>query len=163
MQTIILETEIAAPAERCFLLSLNIDLHMASTEPTREHAVAGVTHGLISLDESVTWQGKHFGLTLRHETRITEYDRPRHFQDVMVKGTFRSFVHDHFFEEVGEGATLMRDELRFAAPLAVLGRVAEALVLRRYLRRFLAERNAVIRRVAESEKWLQYLAVSSGQ
>lgn len=31
MQTIIIETEIAASPERCFLLSLSIDLHMQST------------------------------------------------------------------------------------------------------------------------------------
>ena len=156
MQTIIVETEIAAPVERCFLLSLSIDLHMASTARTGERVVAGVTHGLIGLGETVTWEGRHFGLMLRHEARITEYERPHHFQDAMVRGMFRSFVHDYYFE-VGAGGTRMRDELRFAAPFGVIGWVAEAAVLRGYLRRFLVERNAVIRRVAESQEWREYL------
>jgi len=34
MQTIVVETEIAAPVERCFLLSLSIDLHTESTAQT---------------------------------------------------------------------------------------------------------------------------------
>jgi ligand-binding SRPBCC domain-containing protein len=159
MQTITVETEIAAPLERCFLLSLSIDLHVESTAQTGERAIAGVTRGLIGPGETVTWQGRHFGLMLRHETRITQYDRPGHFQDAMVKGAFRSFVHDHFFEARGLGGTLMRDELRFAAPLGPLGWVAETLVLRDYLRRFLMERNEVIRRTAEGEPevWQRYL------
>jgi len=156
MQTIVVETEIAAPVERCFLLSLSIDLHTESTAQTGERAIAGVTHGLIGLGETVTWQGRHFGLVLTHETQITKYDRPSQFQDVMVKGAFRSFVHDHFFETDAHGGTRMRDELRSAAPLGVLGRLAEKLVLRRYLRRFLVERNGAIRRAAESDAWMRY-------
>jgi len=159
VQLVIVETRIAAPPERCFLLSLNIDLHMASTAQTRERAVAGVPHGSIGLGETVTWEGRHFGFNLRHETKITEYHKPSHFQDVMVKGAFRSFVHDHYFERTSAGDTLMRDELRFAAPLGPLGWLAEMIVLRPYLRHFLVERNAAIRRVAEGpeEQWAPFL------
>lgn len=155
VQTIVVETEIAAPVERCFLLSLSIDLHVKSTAQTGERAVAGVTHGLIGLGETVTWEGRHFGLMLRHETLITQYDRPRHFQDVMLKGAFQSFVHDHFFEGDGDGGTQMRDELRFTAPLGLLGWVAERAVLSRYLERFLRQRNLLIAQVAEgsSDVW----------
>ncbi len=159
MQTIVVETEIAAPPERCFLLSLSIDLHMESTAGIRERAIAGVTHGLIGLGQTVTWQGRHFGLMLTHETRITQFDRPSHFQDEMVKGAFQTFVHDHYFEQREDGGTRMRDELRFAAPLGPLGRLAEVLILRRYLAGFLRERNEAIRRVAEgpSTVWQPYL------
>jgi ligand-binding SRPBCC domain-containing protein len=154
-----METKIAAPPERCFLLSLNIDLHMASTEPTRERAVAGVTHGIIGPGETVTWCGRHFGLMLTHTSLIDRFDRPRYFRDVMVQGTFRSFEHEHFFEARADGGTLMRDELRFAAPLGPLGWTLEKLVLRQYLKRFLEQRNAVIQRIAESptEEWREYI------
>jgi ligand-binding SRPBCC domain-containing protein len=150
VQTILLETKIAAPPERCFLLSLNIDLHMQSTAQTEERAVAGVTSGIIGSGESVTWRGRHFGFMLTHETLISKYERPHHFQDIMTRGMFRSFEHDHYFEATAEGSTLMRDVLRFAAPLGPLGRIAEVFVLRRYLARFLAERNEVIRLTAEA-------------
>jgi len=159
MQTIQMETRIAAPTERCFLLSLSVDLHIASTAETRERAIAGVTHGLIGPGERVTWKGRHFGLTLTHESLISKYERPRYFQDVMVRGVFRSFEHDHFFEPVGDG-TQMRDELRFAAPLGPLGWLAERLFLRRYFAIFLRDRNLAIKQIAEakSEVWQPYLA-----
>ena len=152
-----METRIAAPVERCFLLSLNIDLHTESAAPTGEKAIAGVMHGLIGPGETVTWRGRHFGLMLTHMTVISKYDRPRFFEDSMVRGMFQSFAHQHFFEQTAEG-TLMRDKLRFAAPLGPLGIIAEKLVRRRYLRGFLEERNAVIRRVAESaDGWVRYV------
>jgi ligand-binding SRPBCC domain-containing protein len=159
MQLIQLETKIAAPPERCFLLSLNIDLHKESTAQTSERAIAGITHGLIGLNETVTWQGRHFGFMLTHETLISRYERPRHFQDIMLRGMFKSFEHDHYFDELPDGTTHMRDELRFAAPLGPLGWVAESLVLRRYLRGFLVERNSLIKAVAESpeNRWQKYV------
>jgi ligand-binding SRPBCC domain-containing protein len=94
---------------------------------------------------------------MRHTSVISRYDRPRFFQDAMTQGMFESFEHDHHFIEDGNG-TLMRDELRFAAPLGVLGVVAEVLVLRRYLTGFLIERNALIKKVAESEGWRRFVA-----
>ena len=156
MQTIQLETRIAAPAMRCFLLSLSIDLHMQSTAGTRERAVAGVTTGLIGDGESVTWEGRHFGFVLRHRSRITRYEPPTCFQDVMTEGMFKSFEHNHRFQEQ-DGATVMRDELKFSAPLGILGLMAERLVLENYLTRFLRERNELVRQTAESETWREYL------
>ena len=47
MQLIHIETKIAAPPGRCFLLSLSIDIHKASTKQTSERAIAGVTSGII--------------------------------------------------------------------------------------------------------------------
>jgi len=156
MQLIQTETRIAAPPERCFLLSLNIDLHKQSTAQTSERAIAGVMHGLIGPNETVTWQGRHFGLMLTHQTLISQYDRPHHFQDIMLRGMFKSFEHDHYFDPMQDGSTLMRDELRFAAPLGLLGRLVEILALREHLTRFLKERNLFIQRIAESpeEVWL---------
>ena len=50
MQTITLDTRIAAPSGRCFLLSLSVDLHKASAKQTGEEAIAGVTHVLIGAE-----------------------------------------------------------------------------------------------------------------
>jgi ligand-binding SRPBCC domain-containing protein len=157
VQTIQLETRIAAPARRCFFLALSIDLHVQSTAGTRERAVAGVTTGLIGNGESVTWQGRHFGLMLRHTSKITQYEPPTFFQDVMTAGRFKSFEHDHRFREQ-DGKTVMKDELRFSAPFGVLGFMVESLVLRKYLTRFLLERNKFLKQVAESDLWREYLS-----
>ena len=49
----------------------------------------------------------------------------------MLQGPFRSMRHDHVFRSLPDGRTEMRDVFNFAAPIPVLGLVAEALVLRR--------------------------------
>jgi ligand-binding SRPBCC domain-containing protein len=157
VQRIQLETRIAAPAERCFLLSLSIDLHLDSTASTQEQAIAGVTTGLIAEGESVTWRGRHFGFMLRHTSTITRYEPPAFFQDIMTEGMFKTFEHDHRFQE-HNGETAMHDELRFFAPFGVLGLAAERFLLRDYLTGFLRERNQFLREVAESERWRNYLA-----
>jgi len=159
MQSIRVETRIAAPADRCFLLSLGVELHLSNMAHTGERAVAGVTQGLIGLGETVTWQGRHFGCRVKHKALITQYQRPHHFRDVMLQGMFRSFEHDHYFEPLTATDTVMRDDLRFAAPLGPLGRLAEAAVLRRYLERLLIARNQLIRGVAEApeEVWRPFL------
>ncbi len=74
----------------------------------------------------------------------------------MVSGVFRSFRHRHFFKSVDDG-TLMGDHLEFAAPVPLLGRVVEVLVLRDYLQGFLRERNRFIKEVAETDRWKKYL------
>jgi hypothetical protein len=52
----------------------------------------------------------------------------------------------------------MRDVFDYAAPFGSLGRVAEWLFLSRYMRRFLEERNRLIKAVAESEDWRKFVA-----
>lgn len=148
METIRIETWIAAPAERCFDAARDLDLHVKSVAHTNERAVAGRTSGLIELGEEVTWRARHFGITQHFTSRITAFDRPRYFQDAMQRGAFRSFVHDHYFEYDG-ARTKMIDALAFSAPLGILGRIAETLVLRRYLTRLLTMRAEVIREAAE--------------
>lgn len=148
-------TVIEAPTERCFDLSRSVDLHTVSTHRTGERAIAGVTAGLIGLGQEVTWSGRHFGFRVTHTSRITALEFPKYFQDSMVRGMFRSFCHDHYFE-TSEGRTLMKDVLMFEAPLGLLGRAAERLVLQKHTRRLPERRNVSIRRAAESEKWRDY-------
>jgi ligand-binding SRPBCC domain-containing protein len=155
--TIHLTTLIHAPRERVFDLTRSIDLHTRSLGWTREVPVAGRTSGLIGLGETVTWRAWHLGVRQRLTSRISAYDRPAYFQDVMVRGAFAWMQHDHWFDATADGGTVLRDEFRFAAPLGVLGRIAETLVLRRYMTRFLERRNAVIKRVAESEEWGEFV------
>ncbi len=152
MEMIRFETWINAPVERCFLLSLNIDLHVASAGSSREQAIEGVTAGLISEGQTVTFRGRHLGLWRRHTSRI-EVVRPySYFRDVMVAGSFRRFEHEHHFAAMDDG-TRMRDEIMFSARWWAPGRI----LARRRLIELLVERNAVLKRVAESEEWRKYL------
>ena len=152
-------TSIRAPIERCFDLARSVEAHLAGNRHWGEAAVAmgGVTSGLIGLGERVTWRARHFGVRQTLTTEITAMDRPGYFQDTMIRGAFRSMNHDHYFRSLSPDETEMRDVFQFAAPLGILGRVAEFAVLRRYMRSLLFERNAAIREIAESTLWRQYL------
>jgi ligand-binding SRPBCC domain-containing protein len=150
-------THISAPIERCFDLSRSIDLHLKSTELTLEEAIAGKTSGLIGLNETVKWRGRHFGLRLTHESLVDRYDRPRYFRDIMVSGMFRRFEHEHIFKETAHNHTKMQDVLIVESP-TVFGALVDAVFLRNYISRFLESRNRVIKRVAESAEWTSFLA-----
>ncbi len=138
----------AAEIDDVFDASLDIDAHLASMESSGEEAIGGVTSGLIGLGESVTWRAKHFGLTWTMTSRITQLDRPRCFVDEQLRGPFKRFRHVHRFESVASG-TRMIDEVEFAAPLGVLGTLAEKAVLHRYLPKLIAERNDYLRQRLE--------------
>lgn len=150
-------TMIAAPMERCFDLSRSIELHLLGTEHTGEQAVGGVTSGLIGPGEFVRWRATHLGVRQHLASRITAYERPTYFQDTMIEGAFRLMQHDHFFRDAGAGRTEMTDDFVFAAPIPVVGWMVERVLLRRYMRRFLEKRNAILRDAAESEEWRRLL------
>jgi ligand-binding SRPBCC domain-containing protein len=162
MQTIRLTTWIQAPVERCFNLSVSVDLHLASAARSGEVVVCGVASGLMGPGDRVRWRGRHFGVKWNHEALIDGWRPCSYFRDVMVEGAFAMFEHEHHFAPLNDG-TRMRDEVRFAAPMGWMGKMTERTLLRRHLTKFLQERNAVIKRVAESEEWRQYLDGSEGQ
>ena len=157
MPVIKLETEINAPVERVFDLSRSIDLHTKSTSASGEEAIAGRTSGLINFGETVTWRATHFGVRQTLTSKIVAFERPTHFHDSMQRGIFERIDHDHFFEEIADGKTLMHDRFDYAAPLWILGKIADILFLESYMTRFLQERNRLIKEIAESEKWREYI------
>ncbi|RYY85491.1 MAG: cell division protein [Chitinophagaceae bacterium] len=148
MSIIKLETRIEAPKELCFDLSRSVEVHVQSTAHTSERAVDGRTSGLCELGDTITWRARHFGVFQYLTVRITQMEPYRHFQDRMVKGAFKEFVHDHFFEQEGS-TTIMRDSFDYSAPLGFVGRFAERVFLDHYMRTLLVKRNAVIKRLAE--------------
>jgi ligand-binding SRPBCC domain-containing protein len=150
------EIWIAAPPERVFDLSRCIDLHTESMDCHREVPIAGVTHGLIGLDEEVTWRATHFGVRQNLTSRITAFTRPTHFRDSMVRGAFARFDHDHYFEAHGT-RTLMVDVFDFTAPWGWLGGAISNSFLVRYMRKLLERKNRTIKEVAESERWALFL------
>jgi ligand-binding SRPBCC domain-containing protein len=152
-------TLIHAPADRCFDLARSVEVHLAGNVHWGESAVAldGVTSGLLGMGDRVTWRAKHFGVWQELSSEITAFERPRWFQDTMVRGIFRMMRHDHYFRAVSTAETEMRDVFQFAAPIPLLGPLAEITFLRRYMRTLLHERNTVIKDIAESSQWCQYL------
>ena len=135
MPKIHITTFIAAPAERVFNLSRSINLHSISTAHTNERAIAGVTNGLIKLNETVTWQARHLFKTRQHTSKITAMESPVFFVDEMTKGDFKSFRHEHHFKPVDNGS-IMIDILEFESPYGSVGKLFNSIYLKKYLENF---------------------------
>ena len=152
MPVIELETRIKSSIEICFDLSRSIDLHEISTAHTHEKAIAGITKGLISLNEFVTWQARHFGIIQKLTSKTTAFQRPNHFRDEQQKGAFKFIIHDHYFT-YNNGDVLMKDVFKFQSPFGPIGSLIDKFVMTGYLKKLLIKRNNIIKDYAESEKW----------
>jgi len=75
---------------------------------------------------------------------------------MMVRGAFRRFCHDHYFQSTQPG-TLMKDMIEFEAPMGLLGKAAERLLLEGHVRRLLERRNRCIQLTADGNGWANYL------
>ena len=151
MTTIIVTTKIKAPIENVFDIARNIDIHQLSAAKSNEKAIDGKTSGLIELNETVTWSGKHFGLQLLHKSRITHFKFPSYFVDEMEEGHFKSFKHEHFFQVENE-FTVMIDRLEYETPLGILGLLFDKIILKRYLTNFIKTRNKILKNLAENRQ-----------
>jgi len=156
METIHLETIINADIKICFDLSRSIDLHQISTAKTNEKAIAGITSGLVNVNDYVTWEAVHFGIKQQLTSKISKVEPNIHFRDEQLKGAFRYFVHDHYFKEQ-DGKVIMTDNFEFSSPYGLLGKLFDKLILKNYMKSFLIERNQVIKEFAESGKWKSIL------
>lgn len=156
MPQINLQTHIQADKRIVFDLARSIDLHRISTQQTNETAIAGVTSGLIGLNESVTWRAKHFGIYQKLTSKITEFECPNYFVDEMVSGAFKSFKHEHYFVDSDSG-TLITDIFYYQSPLGFLGVIADKLFLQKYMTDLLTERNRIVKDFAESGRWKEVL------
>lgn len=149
MPVIYLETLIEAPKETCFNYARNVEAHVKSTAQTKERAVGGVTTGLLEKGDSVTWEATHFGIKQRLTAEITAMHKPDWFIDEMISGAFRSFVHTHRFEDMGQ-VTLMIDQFIYKAPFGIVGSIANVLFLKKYMKQLLEKRALQLKNMAEN-------------
>jgi ligand-binding SRPBCC domain-containing protein len=150
MTTIKITTNYYAPIEKVFDTNRNIDIHQQSASKTKEVAIAGITSGLINKNETVTWKGKHFGVYLTHQSLISEMDFPTYFVDEQLKGKFKSFKHQHFFEQK-ENYVEVTDVLEYETPFGIFGQLFDKLLLKKHLTNFIIHRNAVLKNLSEQQ------------
>jgi ligand-binding SRPBCC domain-containing protein len=86
------------------------------------------------------------GIPLRWISRIEEWAPGESFIDRQLKGPYSLWHHRHAFTAVGD-RTIVRDVVDYALPLGVLGELADALVVRRDLRRIFDFRHAAVQRL----------------
>src|SRR5689334_20191549 len=69
-------------------------------------------------------------MRMRWETEITEVVEQKSFTDIQRKGPYAYWSHKHIFTKV-EGGIEMTDELEYALPLGILGRLMNFLFVGR--------------------------------
>ncbi len=119
--------------------------------------VAGRTTGLVVGGDKVRWQGWQLGLPQFHESLISRFEPFAFFQDTMIAGRFAAFQHDHAFAENADGSITLADELRFSMPFGWLGWIVGRLIMVPHIRGLLKRRFRLLKRIAETEEWREYL------
>src|SRR5258707_350151 len=103
MVTIRSTTQIYAPIERCFRLSMSVEIQAAATG---QKAIAGVTAGLLGPGDTVTWRGPGG----KHQSLIEVWRPYSYFREIMLAGPFKAYEHEHHFATRNDG-TRIRDEI----------------------------------------------------
>lgn len=71
-------------------------------------------------------------ITTHWTTEITQVEKPNSFTDVQQSGPYSLWEHHHRFEQTKEGI-LMTDDIRYAIPYGLIGRIANAVFVERQL------------------------------
>ncbi|MDA2807853.1 SRPBCC family protein [Nocardiopsis suaedae] len=150
MSRIELTTVLPVPADRVFRACADPHLHPLTMRRHRERVVHTSASGLFAQGDTVTFQARHFGIPWRLSARITRMDAPHSFVDEQVRGPFARLRHEHVFHRLEDRSCLMTDLVDFRSPLGPLGCLADALVLKEYMRLLIAERNANLLRLLEA-------------
>lgn len=79
----------------------------------------------------------------------TAYDPPHYFEDIQIKGPFKSWRHRHIIGRDPAGA-LLRDEIDYEPPLGFIGRLIAPVLIERRLQRLFDFRHQVTRRWCET-------------
>jgi ligand-binding SRPBCC domain-containing protein len=170
LPTIVETIAIHAPIERCFALSTRVELVQRTLGMK---LIGGVTTGHITADSRVIWSGWKFGLPTKHHTLITAFAPPHRgrigdlaaefdgqsvawFEDSQERGRFSSFCHLHLFRQYRYDVRL-EDRVHFELPFGPLGRLAATLILAPHIRKLARQRFAMIKQLAETEDWREWL------
>lgn len=102
MNSFRLETTIAASPSACFERSLSVDAHTESMLESGERAVDGITSGVLSLGDTVTWRGRHFGIPFTMTSAITACTPPNRFVDEQKRSPFQELVARAFIHPAGD-------------------------------------------------------------
>lgn len=139
---------IAAPIERVFHFHDDTRNLLRITPPSIKVSIE--TMGKPGLGYEVVLKVRQFGIfTMRWKVRITEYVPPTLMSDEQVSGPFAYWKQTRRLHEV-DGGTELTDIVEYRPPFGVLGRIANALVIRRQVLEMFAYRQATTKRLLES-------------
>jgi ligand-binding SRPBCC domain-containing protein len=140
---------VAVPVEQAFAFygdSANLE---PLTPPWLHFEVTSPGPLILGAGTLLDYRLKLHGVPISWTTLIETWEPPLRFVDCQARGPYSLWQHTHLFEPDGDGATIIRDRVRYALPLGPLGAIAHRLFVRRDLRRiFDYRRDAVAARIA---------------
>jgi len=122
---------IRATPERVFEFHELPDV-LALLTPSWEHA------RVVQPAHIVRWVAEH-----------TVYNPPHFFEDIQLKGPFKSWRHRHIIEPHPDGSVL-RDEIEYEPPLGFMGHLIAPVIIERRLEKLFNHRHDVTRRWCET-------------
>lgn len=91
-----------------------------------------------------------FGITSEWIVEIAEYDRPRRITDLMIKGPMKRFRHERTFSSPTGGMTILEDKVEYELPLGFLGKIADAIFGKFFIRKMFDYRHRKTKEILES-------------
>lgn len=91
------------------------------------------------------------GIRVRWISMITSYEPPHQFTDEQLRGPYSFWHHRHMFREE-KGGTMVIDELRYAVPFGIVGRIVRKVFIRRQLEKIFSYRAEAIKKIFAGER-----------
>ncbi|MEJ7615509.1 MAG: SRPBCC family protein [Pyrinomonadaceae bacterium] len=143
------ESVIRASPERVFAFHELPDALQRLTHPQESAKIVRAAPNLHRGSRAVIEASLFGPIKVKWIAEHTAYDPPRMFEDVQIKGPFRSWRHRHIIKPHAAGA-LLRDEIEYQLPFGFLGQFFSPLLVEPRLRRMFDYRHRVTREWCEA-------------
>lgn len=80
-------------------------------------------------------------------TEITQVKDEQFFIDEQRFGPYKMWHHEHWFEELSEGKTLMKDKISYKIPFGFLGHIAQSVFIKRQLKNIFEHRYSTLEKL----------------
>ncbi|WP_420551651.1 SRPBCC family protein [Tenacibaculum aiptasiae] len=87
------------------------------------------------------------GLKSSWVTEITQVKDEQFFIDEQRFGPYKMWHHEHWFEELSEGKTLMKDKISYKIPFGFLGHIAQSVFIKRQLKNIFEHRYSTLEKL----------------
>ena len=121
--TLTMEQVVPRPLAEVFAFFSRAENLEVLTPPWLNFKILDVTPQPVQKGTLVNYSLRLHGIPLRWRSEILEWEPPRRFIDLQLRGPYKLWRHEHRFES-RDGGTLISDTVQLALPLGLIGRIA---------------------------------------